>query len=49
LLAKTAEAASQGEFEPFKTTSVFDSTAAHPAWLGEESQRVKNVEQAMPH
>lgn len=27
LLAKTARAASAGEFEPFKTTSIFDSTA----------------------
>ena len=26
LLAKTAQAAAQGEFEPFKTTSVFDGT-----------------------
>ena len=49
LLAKTAGAASRGEFEPFKTTSVFDSTASNPAWLGEESQRVKQLEQAMPH
>jgi aryl-alcohol dehydrogenase-like predicted oxidoreductase len=49
LLAKTAAAASQGEFEPFKTTSIFDSTASNPAWLGEESKRVKQVEEAMPH
>jgi aryl-alcohol dehydrogenase-like predicted oxidoreductase len=49
LLAKTTAAASRGEFEPFKTTSVFDSTATNPAWLGEESKRVKQVEQAMPH
>ena len=43
LLAKTAKAASSGEFEPFKTTSLFDSTAQNPAWLGEESQRVKEM------
>jgi aryl-alcohol dehydrogenase-like predicted oxidoreductase len=49
MLAKTAVAASRGKFEPFKTTSVFDSTASNPAWLGEESERVKHVEQAMPH
>ena len=49
LLAKTAGAASRGEFEPFKTTSVFDSTATNPAWLGEESPRVKQMEQTMPH
>jgi aryl-alcohol dehydrogenase-like predicted oxidoreductase len=41
LLAKTKEAASAGEFEPFKTSSLFDATADHPEWLGEESKRVK--------
>ena len=41
LLAKTAPAASRGEFEPFKTSSIFDSTAEHPEWLGEESERVQ--------
>src|SRR5207302_2930776 len=30
LLAKTAQAAARGEFEPFKTSSIFDSTATHP-------------------
>jgi predicted aldo/keto reductase-like oxidoreductase len=34
LLAKTREAAMSGEFEPFKTTSMFDGTAMNPAWLG---------------
>jgi aryl-alcohol dehydrogenase-like predicted oxidoreductase len=43
LLAKTAKAASGGEFELFKTTSIFDSTAAHPEWLGEEPERVQRV------
>jgi predicted aldo/keto reductase-like oxidoreductase len=43
LLAKTKAAASQGEFELFKTTSIFDSTATHPDWLGEESQRVRKM------
>jgi aryl-alcohol dehydrogenase-like predicted oxidoreductase len=43
LLAKTAEAASRGEFELFKTTSIFDSTATNPSWLGEEPQRVQAV------
>jgi aryl-alcohol dehydrogenase-like predicted oxidoreductase len=43
LLAKTAEAASRGEFELFKTTSIFDATAFNPAWLGEESERVRQV------
>jgi len=43
LLAKTKKAAARGEFEPFKTSSIFDSTAEHPAWLGEEPQRLKNL------
>ena len=30
LLTRTAEAAADGHFEPFKTTSNFDSTAKHP-------------------
>ena len=43
LLAKTAKAAARGEFELFKTTSIFDGTAQHPQWLGEEPQRVRQV------
>lgn len=39
LLARTAAAASRGEFELFKTTALFDATAAHPEWLGEEPHR----------
>jgi aryl-alcohol dehydrogenase-like predicted oxidoreductase len=34
LLNKTREAAATGQFEPFKTTTTFDSTAQNPAWLG---------------
>ena len=45
LLARTASAAATGEFELFKTTSVYDGTAANPSWLGEEPQRVQD---AMP-
>ena len=41
LLAKTAQAAARGEFEPFKTSSIFDGTAQHPEWLGEEPSRVQ--------
>jgi aryl-alcohol dehydrogenase-like predicted oxidoreductase len=41
ILAKTKGAAAKGEFELFKTTSIFDSTATHPQWLGEEPERVK--------
>jgi aryl-alcohol dehydrogenase-like predicted oxidoreductase len=36
LLSRTAAMASTGEFEPFKTTSLFDGTAQNPAWLGAE-------------
>jgi hypothetical protein len=34
ILAKTATLAATGKYEPFKTTPQFDSTAAHPEWLG---------------
>src|SRR5215467_7034774 len=34
LVTKTKRAALTGEFEPFKTTAVFDGTAQHPEWLG---------------
>ncbi|HKN84422.1 MAG TPA: aldo/keto reductase [Pyrinomonadaceae bacterium] len=36
LLARTAKLALTGEFEPFKTCSLFDATALNPKWLGEE-------------
>src|SRR6266404_7184870 len=36
LLARTSEAAADGRFEPFKTSSIFDGTAENPQWLGEE-------------
>jgi hypothetical protein len=34
LLQRTAEAAAEGRFERFKTTSIFDGTALSPQWLG---------------
>jgi predicted aldo/keto reductase-like oxidoreductase len=43
LLDKTAEAGARGEFEPFKTSSIFDGTAQHPNWLGEEPQRLQQL------
>ena len=46
ILAKTATAAARGEFEPFKTSSIFDSTATHPEWLGEEPKRKQELMQA---
>jgi len=41
LLARTAATAADGLHEPFKTSSLFDGTAQNPAWLGEESERVR--------
>jgi aryl-alcohol dehydrogenase-like predicted oxidoreductase len=41
LLARTQDAAARGDYELFKTTSLFDSTAVHPDWMGEESARVQ--------
>jgi len=43
LLAKTKKAAVRGEFELFKTTSIFDGTASNPLWLGDEPARVQQV------
>jgi predicted aldo/keto reductase-like oxidoreductase len=43
LLAKTAKAASDGQYELFKTTQHFDSTAQHPDYLGGELQRTKEL------
>jgi len=43
LLTRTATAAVRGEFEPFKTSSIFDGTAQNPAWLGEEPHRLQNL------
>jgi aryl-alcohol dehydrogenase-like predicted oxidoreductase len=45
LLAKTEKAAARGEFEPFKISSIFDSTAENPKWLGEEPKRLTNLMQ----
>jgi aryl-alcohol dehydrogenase-like predicted oxidoreductase len=43
LLSKTRTAAARGEFELFKTTSMFDSTATHPEWLGDESEHIREM------
>ncbi len=43
LLAKTATAASRGEFELFKTSSLFDATTTNPKWLGEEPERLQQL------
>jgi uncharacterized protein len=41
LLAKTQQAAAAGQYELFKTTSHFDTTAKHPDWLGGDSPAVQ--------
>jgi len=43
LLAKTRQAAANGRFEPFKTSSIFDSTAENPEWLGEEPREIREL------
>jgi aryl-alcohol dehydrogenase-like predicted oxidoreductase len=43
LLDRTAQAASQGEFELFKTSSVFDATAQNPDWLGGQLDQVEQL------
>jgi aryl-alcohol dehydrogenase-like predicted oxidoreductase len=43
LLARTRHAARRGEFEPFKTSSIFDGTAETTAWLGKEPPRLANL------
>jgi hypothetical protein len=43
LLARTAEAAARGPFEPFKTSSIFDATASNPDWLGDEPRRLREL------
>ena len=45
LLERTAQPASRGEYELFKTTSIYDGTASHPEWLGEEPPEVQQVMQ----
>jgi aryl-alcohol dehydrogenase-like predicted oxidoreductase len=34
LLARTAQYAAQGKFEPFKTSTQYDGTVGNPQWLG---------------
>lgn len=45
LLAKTAAMTASGRYEPFKTTSIFDNTAQHPEWLGDEPPTVQQLMQ----
>jgi predicted aldo/keto reductase-like oxidoreductase len=43
LRAKSVGAAANGEYELFKTSTVFDSTIQHPEWLGQESSRTQRL------
>jgi aryl-alcohol dehydrogenase-like predicted oxidoreductase len=43
ILSKTRAVAERGEFELFKTSSIYDGTAQNPECLGEEPERVKAV------
>jgi aryl-alcohol dehydrogenase-like predicted oxidoreductase len=43
LLARTKTVAARGRFELFKTSTLFDSTQAHPEWLGEEPERLSKM------
>lgn len=43
ILEKTKDAARRGEFEPFKTSSIFDGTAENPDWIGKEPKRLQNL------
>jgi predicted aldo/keto reductase-like oxidoreductase len=45
ILSRTAKPAARGEYELFKTTSIYDGTATHPEWLGEEPPKVQRVMQ----
>ncbi len=43
ILDKTVAPAARGEYELFKTSSHFDSTAQHPEWLGPETFEVQQL------
>jgi aryl-alcohol dehydrogenase-like predicted oxidoreductase len=43
ILKKTAPKAARGEFELFKTSSIFDATTTNPEWLGEEPKRLQEL------
>ena len=48
LISKTQEAALNGKYELFKTTSHFDSTARHPDWLGADTPAVQKLAPQLP-
>jgi uncharacterized protein len=43
IVANTAQAAAEGKYELFKTSSHFDTTARHPDWLGDDSPAVQQL------
>ncbi len=43
ILAKTAQVATTGEYELFKTSARFDSTAQYPEWLGKPTEAVDKL------
>jgi predicted aldo/keto reductase-like oxidoreductase len=43
LLARTVKVAANGEYELFKTSTHFDSTAHHPEWLGGQAPHVEKL------
>jgi predicted aldo/keto reductase-like oxidoreductase len=43
LLARTEKVAAHGDYELFKTSAHFDSTAHHPEWLGGQAPRVEKL------
>ncbi len=43
LLAKTEQAAAMGQYELFKTSAHFDTTARHPDWLGSDTPAVQKL------
>jgi uncharacterized protein len=48
LIAKSQEAAMNGKYELFKTTSHFDTTARHADWLGSDSPAVQKLAPQLP-
>jgi len=44
ILRRAAPMAREGKYEPFKTSTVHDSTAEHVEWLGEEAEAVVRPE-----
>ncbi len=48
LLTKTEQAASKGQYELFKTTSHFDTTARHADWLGADTPAVQKLAPQLP-